>query len=175
MINKNSFLFLTCIIYFFNLSAYCEDFKTKFMSIDKKEANLRIGASTDYPIILRYNTLNLPLIILEEESDWKKIRDIEENEGWVHKRWLSNKRYGIINSKYENHVQIYKKPEGKIIGKVGENNIVFLNECIKDWCLVEIGLYSGWINKINIWGVNPNEKFGNPFYFEIRKYYWEFF
>ena len=55
----------------------------RFVSLKSDEVNLRIGSSTNYPIILKYVTKNMPIEIIDEYERWRKIRDIKGNEGWI--------------------------------------------------------------------------------------------
>ena len=43
------------------------------------------NSSVNYPIVLKYTKANLPLKIIEEYNDWRKIEDIDSNIGWIHK------------------------------------------------------------------------------------------
>ena len=77
----------------------------------------------------------------------EKVIDFEKNEGWIHKSLIKADRFGIINTSYSEEVQIYKKPEGADVGKIGKRNVVKINKCIKKWCLIEIKKNKGWILK----------------------------
>lgn len=145
----------------------------RFVSLKSDESNLRVGASKDYPIYLTYNIRNLPLEIIDEYEDWRRVVDIEENEGWIHKSIIKGNRYGIINTLHSQSAQIYNKPEGILVGKIGNNNIVKINQCLSLWCHIKIEQNKGWINKVNLWGVYNNEKFNIPFYQPIINLYWK--
>ena len=136
----------------------------RFVSTKSDESNLRIGANIDYPILLTYKVKNFPLKIIDEYEIWRKVIDIDGNEGWMHKSLLQGSRYGVIKTAHEQEVQIYKKPEGAVVGKIGNRNIVKINKCFNLWCHISLNNYEGWINKINIWGVDKNENYNMPFY-----------
>ena len=55
----------------------------RFVTLKSDEVNVRIGSSTNYPIILKYITKNMPIEITDEYERWRKIRDREGNEGWI--------------------------------------------------------------------------------------------
>ena len=145
----------------------------RFLSTKTSESNLRLGASTNYPIKLTFIIKNFPLKIIDEHENWRKVVDIDENVGWIHKRLLISKRYGLIKTLHSEGAQILKKPKGRVIGKIGNKNIVKINKCLISWCYINFKNNSGWINKINLWGVNKNEKFNLPFYQFIIDKYWE--
>ena len=108
----------------------------RFVSLKSDDVNLRIGASTNYPIILKYITKNLPIKILEEHGSWRKIIYIKKNQGWIHKSLLKGDRYGIINRAYDANLQIFNKPKGNKIGEIGKNNIVNTGISIKVFSII---------------------------------------
>ena len=160
--------------------AYAESFNSnkdfelpRFVSTKFDESNLRKGADTDYPIQLTYVVKNFPLEIIDENTIWRKVMDIEGNQGWMHKNLLKGSRYGIIKTSHNESSQIYNKPKGNIIGEIGNRNIVKINKCFSSWCHINFNKNKGWINKINIWGVYNEEEFNMPFYQPLINLYWK--
>jgi len=145
----------------------------RFASLKSNEVNLRVGPSKKYPIILKYTVKNMPVEIIEENDVWRKIRDFEGNEGWIKKGLLKGNRFAIINQAYDESPQIYSNPKGRVIGKIGKNNVVKINSCLSHWCKIEYTEYSGWINKANLWGVYENEKFNISFFQPIIEQIWK--
>lgn len=168
--------FLLIFLIFFSLSIFAAESTNlkipRFVSTKSNESNLRIGANIDYPIKLTYLLENFPLKIIDEYELWREVVDIDGNQGWIKKNLLKNKRYGIIETAHDQQAQIYNKPKGSIIGKIGNRNIVKINKCFDLWCFISFDKYKGWINKANIWGVNKKENFNMPFYQFIINFYW---
>lgn len=145
----------------------------RFVSLKSNESNLRIGSSKKYPIILKYITKNLPLEIIEENGQWRKIKDFENNVGWIHESIIMGDRYAIINHKYDALLQILNKPKGKVIWKIGQRNIVKIKTCLIEWCYISYEKNLGWTKKENLWGVYQNEKLNVPFYQFIINRIWK--
>jgi SH3-like domain-containing protein len=147
----------------------------RFVSLKSNDSNIRIGPSTNYPIILKYNTQNYPVKIIDEHENWRKIYDINANEGWINKNLVKGERFAIINpaSIIDKNVKIFSKPKGKLIGTIGKLNIVKINICLINWCKISYQKYSGWIKKSNIWGSNPNETINIPFYQPLINLIWK--
>tara|TARA_B100001996_G_scaffold294036_1_gene234246 strand:+ start:1385 stop:1855 length:471 start_codon:yes stop_codon:yes gene_type:complete len=151
-IKKNYFLYLT--IFLFTLINLPKSFSNEslfFLSLKNNEVNLRQGPSLEYPIKLIYKKKYLPVIILDKSETWRKIRDFENNTGWIHVSQLSKKK-SAINIK-DNSV-IHKKPTiySKPIVKLENGRLVLINKCKIKWCKVTSGDYSGWIIKSSLWG-----------------------
>ena len=145
----------------------------RFVSTKSDESNLRIGASTNYPIQLTYIFKNFPLEIIDEYETWRKVIDVNGNQGWIHKSILQGDRYAIIKTSHNQSAQIYNKPKGIFIGEIGNRNIVKINKCFNLWCHISLSKNKGWINKINIWGIYNNEEFNMPFYQFLINLYWK--
>ena len=103
----------------------------RFVSLKSNDVNLRIGSSTNYPIILKYVTKNMPVEIIDEYERWRKIRDIKENEGWIHRDLLKGDRFVIIIKSNKSKIHMYSKPNGIPVGEIGESNIGKIKVCLK--------------------------------------------
>lgn len=144
----------------------------RFISLKSDQVNLRVGSSKNYPIILTYNQKNLPLKIIDEEYGWRKVIDIEGNEGWVYEALIKGDRFAVINIVKNNFVNVYSKPNEKFIGKIGKRNIVKIKSCLNLWCLVEYSDHKGWVLKSYLWGVFKEENINVSIFQKIKKIIW---
>ena len=174
------YILIFIIIFFCNFNLYAENIGDttgyklpRFVSLKSNDVNLRIGSSTNYPIYLKYISINLPVEIIEEYKVWRKIIDIDGNSGWIHKNLLKGNRYAIINKNNIANSKLYKKPNGNVIGEIGNFNIVKINVCLNDWCKVKFNQYKAWILKDNLWGVYKDELLNVPFYQPIINKIWK--
>ena len=145
----------------------------RYVTLKSNDSNLRVGSNINYPIKLKYVIANTPVEIFDEYKDWRKINDYEGNEGWLHRSLLKSKRFAIINIPYKESAQVYDKPKGNVIGKIGKRNIVKIEKCLKDWCNIKYNQYKGWIIKLNLWGIYEEEIFNVPFYQPIVNQFWK--
>lgn len=130
----------------------------RYVSLKSGEVNVRVGPGKRYPIRYVYKRQALPVQIIEEFAHWRKIKDFEGANGWVHKGMLAGVRTAMIMDKPQNlyarpHVsdQPVMRAEATVIGR--------LRACLPDWCLLEIVQRDGWIRKADIWGVSREEVF----------------
>ena len=135
---------------FFLQNSFAKD-DINFLSLKKDEVNLRQGPSFEYPIKLIYKKKYLPVIILDKSGPWKKIKDFENNTGWIHTVLLSKKK-SAINIK--NNSVLYKKPTifSKPIAKLETGRLMLIKKCKVKWCKINSGDYGGWILKNTLWG-----------------------
>ncbi|MAR78750.1 MAG: hypothetical protein CMM18_00810 [Rhodospirillaceae bacterium] len=127
-----------------------------FGSIKWNKVNVRTGPGQQYPIKWEFHKKNLPVEIISEHENWFKIRYFDEEEGWVHKRLISKKRYVMI----KDSAQILRNKPDNLSNAVliVENNVLAkVLKCKKKWCKIGINQKNGWILKSYLWGVYQNE------------------
>ena len=128
----------------------------RFVSMNSSKVNVRAGPGTRYPIKWVFQRKTFPVQIIAESDTWRKIRDFEGIEGWVHQRMLSGRRRAVVTGAIQ---QLKREPQetAKTIALLEPGVILRLEKCSGAWCLVEGGSYEGWIGRQNIWGVDAND------------------
>ena len=144
----------------------------RYISLKSDDANIRVGPSKNYPIEIKYIKKNYPLKVLEEYEEWRKVEDFKKNIGWIHKSLISGTRTGIVLSNDDKTIKLLNTLDGNVIGEIGNGNIVFLEKCKINWCLVSFGDYRGWIDKKNIWGIKEKEIIKISFFQKFEDIYW---
>jgi len=129
----------------------------RFVSLRTDEANVRTGPGMQYPKQWVLVKKHIPLEIISEYQDWRKVRDIQGDEGWVHKAMLSGKRTGIVR---KNSSKVYKKANISSPQKaVLENGVIAHVElCDKTYCKINVSGVEGYVVSSNLWGVYLGEK-----------------
>jgi len=153
MINKKVYFFLTIVFFMFfllNLKVFANE-EINFLSLKNDKVNVRLGPSKEYPIKFIYKKKYLPLEILDNSETWRKVKDFENNSGWIHISQLSKKKSAI--NKKNNNI-IFKKPTifSKPIAKLETGRLVLIKKCKIKWCKITSGKYVGWIEKNYLWG-----------------------
>jgi len=168
------FSFISCNTYASEIGPSTGLKMPRFVSLKSNEVNLRVGPSINYPKELQYIQKNLPVEIIDEYDLWRKISDIHGNKGWVHKSLIKAERYAIILPKNNTKIFVLSNPIGKKIGEIGKNNIVKLDNCLKEWCKILFLENKGWVNKEDLWGVYDNEVYKVSLIQPIKNIYWKF-
>ena len=144
------FLITSLLVLFFFSKLYASESK-KFLSLKNNEVNLRQGPSFKYPIKLIYKKKYLPVLILDTSETWRKIKDFNNNYGWIHVSQLSKKKTAL---NFKNNYVLYKNPTiySKPIAKLESGRLVLIKKCNQKWCKISSGEFIGWINKSFLWG-----------------------
>ena len=152
---KNSNHYLIILVFFFSiLFFFPRSFANEnenFLSLKNNEVNLRQGPSFEYPIKFIYKKKFLPIEVLDKSETWIKIKDFENNSGWIHISQVSKKK-SAINKK--NNSVIYKKPTifSKPVAKLEIGRLVLIKRCKVEWCKITSGDFGGWVYKNSLWG-----------------------
>ena len=141
-------LFFLFLLSFQNVYSNDEYFRT----LRNDKVNLRQGPSFDYPIKIFYKKKFLPVLIQDRSDNFRKIRDHENNTGWIHISQLSKKKAAIIiddSSLLFNGSTIYSNP----VAVLKKGRLVKINKCKNDWCKIKTGEFKGWVKKESLWGL----------------------
>ena len=122
----------------------------RFVSLKKEKVNVRRGPSSDHPVAWVFQRKGLPVEIVAEFDNWRRIRDSDGEEGWILRSLLTGKRTAVVAPWREGQtVPLYGAPNdtGGLVAKVGAGTVGFIDHCTGQWCEVTIGGYDGWFKQ----------------------------
>ena len=130
----------------------------RFVSLRADEVNLRTGPGVQYPIDWVYRRRHLPVEIIAEYNTWRKVRDWQGTEGWVHQSMVGNERTVIVTGKLRT-LRDKSDTAGRPVTQAEAGVIARLLECpdASTWCRVEVDGFEGWFRRVEFWGVNAKE------------------
>lgn len=132
----------------------------RFASLKADVVNLRTGPGDRYPVEWVYRRKGLPVEIIAQYDQWRRVRDWQGTEGWVHQRLMTAIRDVIVKGTQRT---IYAEADAASppVAKLDPGVIAHLLECRGQWCRIEAQnttqAIRGWLNRNEIWGVYPDE------------------
>jgi SH3-like domain-containing protein len=131
----------------------------RFVSLRSEEVNLRTGPGVRYPVEWVFVRRQMPVEILQEFENWRRVRDREGTEGWVHQSMLTGRRTAVVLGDAGSAFELKRRPEAAAPGlaRVEAGVVANLIECQGEWCRMEAGGFRGWLERTHIWGVYPQE------------------
>lgn len=147
--------FFTPLIFIFFLFVSVS-FGAEILSVKGEKVNLREGPGKKYNIKYEYNK-GFPFEVIERNKEWIKVKDFENDTGWMHKSVLSKRRYTIVkaNRNKDKSINIRKGPgsDNQIIGKAYYGVVLKILKHESGWVKIqhESGL-TGWISSNLLWG-----------------------
>ena len=145
----NRIIIFTFISIFSSINfLYAEDY---FLTLRYNNVNLRQGPSKDYPIKIFYKKKYLPVLVQDTSDNFRKIKDHENNSGWIHVSQLSKKKAALT---LDDDVIIFKNSTifSKPLAILKKGRLCLVHKCKDDWCKIKVDKYSGWVKKKSLWG-----------------------
>jgi SH3-like domain-containing protein len=128
----------------------------RFVSLRNDEVNMRAGPGVRYPIEWVYHRRGLPVEIIDEFGNWRRIRDWEGDLGWVHSSMLSGRRTFRVTGE----ARILRREPGEnapAVAKLMPGVVGDLESCNGGWCRISVDGYDGWLQREEFYGVYPRE------------------
>ncbi|MGX6960074.1 MAG: SH3 domain-containing protein [Rickettsia endosymbiont of Pentastiridius leporinus] len=125
----------------------------RFVSIKSNEVNARSGPTTNAAIEWTFIKKGEPVEIIAEYEQWRQVRDIEGEGGWIHSSILSGRRSVIITGDKEVELTNNADPKSRVIAWLMPKVRCGLKKCKEQFCQITCKNYTGWVSKKNLWGV----------------------
>ena len=137
------------ITFFLTFSTFAEE--EYFLTLRYEKVNLRQGPSKNYPVKLFYTKKYLPLIIQDKSDNFRKVRDHENNSGWIHVSQLSKKKAGLVITE---NLLVFNGPTkfSKPVVILEKGRLCLITKCKNDWCKIKVDKYKGWVKSDSLWG-----------------------
>lgn len=134
----------------------------RFVSLKSNRINMRGGPGQDYQVVWVYEREGLPVEIVAEYDNWRRVRDSEGDEGWVFHSLLSGRRTALVTpwvKDPEQTVPLRRSASmaGAPVAILAPSVQVDVKECDGSWCRVLVAGAAGWLEQERLWGVYPGE------------------
>lgn len=128
----------------------------RFAALRSDETNVRSGPGSRYPIDWLFKRKMMPVEIVAEYENWRKIRDWQGTGGWVHQSLLVGKRHVLVTAR---DASLRKTPSKTApeVAKLQSEVVAQVKSCGGDWCRVQVGPHVGWVERTQVWGVYKGE------------------
>ena len=145
------FLFIFSALVFISNITFSE-----VRSLKNTKVNVRLGPSKNYPIKYVYEKKYLPVKIIDEHYNWRKVRDYDNDTGWIHVSQLSKIKTTVTtknNQVVYSSPTIYSKPKVKL----EIYQVLTIKQCNQIWCEIKNSKTNGWIKKEHLWAINDHK------------------
>jgi SH3-like domain-containing protein len=134
----------------------------RFVSLKSDKVNVRRGPSTDQAIVWVFARAGLPVEIIAESDNWRRVRDSEGSDGWVFHSLLSGRRTVLISpwSKGKASVTMHESNStgSRAVAQLQSGVIGNVVSCDGEWCELTVDDYDGYVQQDKLWGVYRGEK-----------------
>lgn len=127
----------------------------RFETLKFAMVNGRAGPSKQHPVLWEYQRKGLPLLVVKETDNWRRVRDPSGTEVWVHARMLEDGHKAYVQTPTEIHTD--PDSEAAAVADLGRGVLVDLGACDHGWCRVQAKDYRGYAPQTALWGADPGE------------------
>lgn len=133
----------------------------RFVSLKSNKVNVRRGPSTDQAIVWVFARAGLPVEVIAEADNWRRVRDSEGADGWVFHSLLSGRRTVLVSpwSKGQESVPMRKgrSTNSRVVAQLQSGVLGDVAACDGEWCELTVDSYSGYVRQDKLWGVYRGE------------------
>lgn len=126
----------------------------RYVILKFAKVNARAGPGDDHRLLWVYRTRDLPLQVVAETSDWRRVCDPQGAMAWIHKRTVDGRRTALNTSAKPVALLRNPKPGAEVTAYLQANAMASLVRCQKGWCRVKTGGGSGWAPAGSLWGTS---------------------
>jgi SH3-like domain-containing protein len=132
----------------------------RFVSLKSDRVNVRLGPSREHGVAWTFVQSGLPVEIIQEFENWRRIRDWEGKQGWVFHSLLSGRRTALVTPWEKNDrtpLRARSRSDADIVAELEPFVLTSVTECAGGWCRVNGTNYDGWLDQTRLFGVYPDE------------------
>jgi SH3-like domain-containing protein len=134
----------------------------RFVSLKSDRVNVRGGPTREHEVTWIYTRAGLPVEIVAEYDNWRRIRDWDGAEGWVFHSMLSGKRTAIVARPRDRAdvvpLRARADAEAGLVAKLQPGVVAQVRVCSGDWCRIRGEGFDGWMPQERLFGVYPKEQ-----------------
>ncbi|MBU0799517.1 MAG: hypothetical protein KKA05_00800 [Alphaproteobacteria bacterium] len=130
----------------------------RWAALQGEKTYVRAGPGLKYPIKWIFKKQGLPVEIVQEFDSWRKIRDYEGGEGWVHQSLLTGARMVMVKSDMLVPMRDGASGDERMIARLEPQVVAAIDRCTPAWCRVETNGFRGWVQRNFLWGIYEDEE-----------------
>lgn len=123
----------------------------EMVSVSRPEINMRAGAGTGHPTLWAI-TKGYPLEVTGHRGQWLKVRDFENDTGWVYRPLVGKTPYHVVKARVAN-IRSAPSTRSRIVGKAEGGDVLRTLGARDNWIKVKAdGGPKGWVAHRLLWG-----------------------
>ena len=133
-------------------SGYCVP---RYLSLKRGEVFGRKGPGKDYPVVFVYHALGLPVQVIDETADWRRICDPDGGTAWVSRAMVDGRR--TVMARAVSPLALRRAPEdgSAATAWLRPRSVATLGESRGGWTQVAADGAAGWVKAAEVWGLDP--------------------
>lgn len=127
----------------------------RYVSLRTEGANGRHGPGVEHRIDWIYERAGLPLQVTGESGPWRRVRDPDNTEVWMHAQNLDPRR--TVYVKGEAAMRRGASDNGRVLAYLQPGVVGALTGCEGQYRRIAVGGRVGWVKADTLWGAETCE------------------
>jgi SH3-like domain-containing protein len=140
----------------------------RYVSLKFDKVNARAGPGDDHRLLWVYKVRGLPLQVIAETSEWRRVCDPDGELAWVHKRTTDGRRTALNTNPQPAPLRAQPQETARVVAYLKPRALAAVVRCDKGWCRVKVDDAAGWVQDGELWGTAdapqcpPRQAEGSP-------------
>jgi len=130
----------------------------RYVSLKFDAVNARSGPGDDHRLLWVFHARGLPVQVVAETDEWRRICDPDGGLSWVHKRTTDGQRTVMRAQPGPVAIRTSPRDAAAVVAYLAPRALANLDHCDKDWCRLRISRVSGWARASDLWGAADTEQ-----------------
>lgn len=119
----------------------------RWVTLKSSQVRARQGPGLDYRILWEYRAAGLPVQVIAETREWRKICDPDGSVAWIHRTVASGRRSVFNRSDEPVPIRSSRSETASVRALLSPHALVSLDECEDGWCRVRARKLRGWVQQ----------------------------
>lgn len=124
----------------------------RWITLKADEVHARRGPGLDHEILWTYKVAGLPVQVVAETFEWRKICDPEGSLVWVHRSTTSGRRTVLNTSDDAIVVRASRREDSAVRARLSPHALIPISGCEEGWCEIRAGRLKGWVQEGRVFG-----------------------
>ena len=124
----------------------------RWVTLKSSKVRARQGPGLDYRILWDYRAANLPVQVIAETREWRKICDPDGSVAWIHRTVASGRRSVFNRSNQEIMIHASRTTASAVRARLAPRALISMEECEDGWCRVRARKLRGWVEERSVFG-----------------------
>ena len=124
----------------------------RYVSLKYETTNARAGPGDDTRLLFVFRVKGLPVQVVAETREWRRICDPDGGLSWVHKRLTDGRRTALRLKPEPLAMHKHPRPDAPAVAYLKPRALAGLERCDKGWCEIEVDKVKGWVPSKAVWG-----------------------
>jgi SH3-like domain-containing protein len=126
----------------------------RYVSLKFDSVNARAGPSDDHRLMWVFHARGLPVQVIAETEDWRRVCDPDGQVSWVHRRTTDGRRMVMRVQPGPAPILSNPRANASVVAYLAPRALAQLDHCQNDWCKIKVDRAAGWTPASALWGAS---------------------